>query len=215
MRVGGVLKTSHRDEYLVDHAADMFVTDPPDALQLTRDLDIESDLLTTRPVETAAWIGRGKQILPVPNGFSLMLPSDELAVRESRLFSDAGRDRLLAEINQPSRENDDDESLESFAVRRFGHEAFDRLIQPLVSGIYTADPARLSMRATMQRFVAMERQHGSLMAAARSRRGARSDSSASGARYHLFRAPRLGIGALVDAIAASLGSVDVRTGTAD
>ena len=60
----------------------------------------------------------------------------------------------------PAEEDDADESLESFVVRRFGREAFDRLIQPLIGGIYTADPAKLSMQATLPQFVEMERKYG-------------------------------------------------------
>ena len=50
-----------------------------------------------------------------------------------------------------------DESLASFARRRLGREAFERLVQPLAAGIYTADPEKLSLAATMPRFLEMER----------------------------------------------------------
>ena len=66
-------------------------------------------------------------------------------------------------ILHAARQDDADESLESFVVRRFGREAFDRLIQPLIGGIYTADPAKLSMAATLPQFVEMERKYGSLI----------------------------------------------------
>ena len=57
----------------------------------------------------------------------------------------------------------EDESLESFVMRRLGREALDRLVQPLVGGIYTADAQKLSVLATFPRFLEMERTHGSLM----------------------------------------------------
>jgi oxygen-dependent protoporphyrinogen oxidase len=124
--------------------------------------------------------------------------------------------RLLSEFFVPARRQSGDESLADFAVRRFGREAFERLIQPLVGGIYTADPYRLSMNATMARFAAMEHQYGSLI---RSAFAARQPATSSlekhhdaGARYGLFVAPQLGMQQLVDAIAARLPPRSVRLG---
>ena len=54
----------------------------------------------------------------------------------------------------------------SFVRRRLGSEALDRLVQPLVAGIYTSDPEKLSLEATLPRFIEMERRHGSLIRAA-------------------------------------------------
>jgi oxygen-dependent protoporphyrinogen oxidase len=101
-----------------------------------------------------------------------------------------------------------DESFESFALRRCGREAYESLIQPLVSGIYTADPARLSMQATaLARFVKMEQTYGSLMRGMlkgeSKRQGA--DHKATGARYSMFVAPRLGMQQLVDRLADDVG----------
>ena len=62
--------------------------------------------------------------------------------------------------------------------RRLGQETYERLVQPLVGGIYTADPEKLSLRATLPRFAEMERLHGSLIRAARADRGSgKKDSS--------------------------------------
>jgi oxygen-dependent protoporphyrinogen oxidase len=102
-----------------------------------------------------------------------------------------------------SRRNDEsDESLASFARRRLGNEVFERLVQPLVAGIYTADADRLSLAAALPRFREMERQHGSLIRAARfeKKRGPSADAQDRGARYSLFVAPRAGMASLVEAI---------------
>ena len=125
----------------------------------------------------------------------------------SPLFSAWGKLRLLMEWLRSSgvrttRSSSSvaDESLADFARRRFGREALDRLIQPLVGGIYTADPERLSLAATMPRFLQMEREYGSLIRQAlfpevcldgrywapRSRRKMAETILSSGARYGLF-----------------------------
>jgi oxygen-dependent protoporphyrinogen oxidase len=98
--------------------------------------------------------------------------------------------------------------LQSFAERRFGRQAFQRLIQPLIGGIYTADPTQLSMAATMPQFLEMERQRGSLIRAMRHAAGQQQHADdrllESGARYGLFVAPRDGMSSLVSAIVARL-----------
>jgi oxygen-dependent protoporphyrinogen oxidase len=107
----------------------------------------------------------------------------------------------------------EDESLESYVVRRLGRETFERLAQPLVSGIYGAHPDKLSLRATMPRFLDMERDHGSIIRGLRARlskEGASKEGTA-GARYGLFAAFRGGMQTLIDALRESLGSA-VHTG---
>ena len=150
-----------------------------------------------------------------------MLPNDVAAVVASPLLDEAGRTRFLQEQSIATKNDGEDESLQSFAVRRFGRQVFERLIQPLVSGIYTADPQRLSMQATMKRFVEMERKYGSLIAAARATRidadmattASVAEQSASGARYDLFRAPQRGMGQLIEWLLDALAQVSIRTGT--
>jgi oxygen-dependent protoporphyrinogen oxidase len=55
-----------------------------------------------------------------------------------------------------------DESLASFVTRRFGREVFERLAEPIVANLYTADADRLSLGTTMPRFLEMERRYGSV-----------------------------------------------------
>ena len=217
-RLGGFLQTEVEHGYRIDQSADMFTTAPSTALDVCRELGREHELIATRPVKQRAFVATDDGIAPVPNGFSLMLPNDVDAVMESDLLDAEGKARFLAEEYVPVRSAETDECLASFAVRRFGKQAFDHLIQPLVSGIYTADPEKLSMQATLSRFVSMERKHGSLIAAARFQSSpqeqainkiAFADQAASGARYDLFRAPQNGMGQLVEWIVQDLGDVQV------
>ncbi len=125
----------------------------------------------------------------------------------------------------------DDESVASFARRRLGREAFERLVQPLVAGIYTADPEQLSMAATMPQFWACERRHGSLGPLRTGRFDSTelaevSDQStnenvtaphlndATGARYALFAAPKNGMASLIQAAATCLPPNSIHLNTA-
>ena len=209
-RVGGVLKTEKHQNFLVECSADMFVTQPSAAMELCRDLGIQDDLLQTQPVEDRAFIGLGKKIFPIPAGLSMMVPTKAQPIVDCEFLSDEGKSRFLSEHNVAATVSEDDESLKSFAVRRFGVEAYEKIIQPMVSGIYTADPDKLSMHATMQRFVDMEREHGSLIGAMEQNR-TDGDHQASGARYGMFRTPAGGMEALVTAITKALPKVKYET----
>ena len=211
-RLGGVLCSESYDGYAVEHSADMFTTDPSTALDLVKRLGHERDLLTTLPTEDRAYVATASGIEPIPRGLSLMLPGDVDAVLASKILSDEGKKRFLQEESIPTKTSDDDESLESFAIRRFGQEVFDRLIQPLAGGIYTADPKTLSMQATMQRFLDMEQKHGSLIGAAKAQaKNNRGASATSGARYGLFRAPKNGVGTLIDWMVEAVEGAELRT----
>ena len=102
-----------------------------------------------------------------------MAPSRMWPLVVTPLLSLRGKLRLAYEPFIPAHRGQGDESLAAFARRRLGREAFDRLVQPLVSGIYTADAERLSMQAALPRFVEMERKHGSLLRGARAEAAAR------------------------------------------
>lgn len=203
-RAGGLIRTERRDGFLVECGPDSFITNKPDGLTLCDELGVSDQLIGTSPEHRRSLVLRNGQPRPVPEGFMLMAPTRPTAILKSPILSIPGRVRLLAERFVPRRRSDDDESLADFVVRRFGRETFDRLVQPLVGGIYTSDPARLSLRATLPRFVEMERRYGSVIRAvlSGSSRADRSDDggagSGSGARYGLFVTHRDGLGAITE-----------------
>jgi oxygen-dependent protoporphyrinogen oxidase len=127
-------------------------------------------------------------------------------VLHSSLLSPAGRLRLVAERFVPRRLAGPEESLEAFAVRRLGREAFERLVQPLAAGIWTADPARLGMAAACPEFLAMERERGSLWAGEQARLREPAADAASGARYGQFVSFLGGMQTLTDRLAERLRS---------
>ena len=121
------------------------------------------------------------------------------------ILSVMGKLRLAAEYFVLARRAGDNKSLAAFARRRFGRETYERLIQPLVGGIYTADPEKLSLKATLPKFAEMEHRHRSLIRAAwRDQSANDAASPAGGVRDGLFTAPRDGMASLVSSIAARL-----------
>ena len=205
-KLGGVIQTERVDGYLLERSADNFVTNFPWGVELCRELGIADELLETEPTRRRAMIVRDGRLYPVPAGFQLLTPSQLWPLVTSPLLSVRGKLRVLGEYFVSPRTTEGDESLESFTVRRLGREAFERLVQPLVGGIYTADPALLSMQAALPRFLELEAKHGSLIRAARQMRGTEKATAqqSSGARYGLFVAPRGGMGRIAEALTAKL-----------
>lgn len=202
-RVGGVIDTLRRDEFLIERGADSFLVDPPWALRLCERLGLADQLISTSPQHRGAYILCGGRLEKAPQGFALFSARRLWPILATPLLSPRGKLRVLAERFVRPRRDGHDESLASFARRRLGQEAFERLVQPLVSGIYTADPERLSMAATLPRFQEMERRYGSLRKGALAERTA-GDGEASAARYHLFVTPQAGMAALIGALAERL-----------
>lgn len=207
-RAGGVLQTVERDGYLIERSADSFLTKLPWASDLCRRVGLADELLPTDESRRKALVIRAGRIVPAPAGFVLMAPKQIGSVLSSPVLSPSGKLRLACEpfISRRRAAAGDDESVASFARRRLGRQAFERLVQPLLAGIYTADPEKLSMAATMPQFIEQEAKHGSLVLAARRESNAQKAESnqTSGARYGLFQAPRHGMQQLVDAIVAKL-----------
>lgn len=169
-RLGGVLKTTERDGFLIEGGADSFISEKPAAIELAKRLGIEFRLIETNEQNRRSFIVRRGRLAPVPEGFQLMAPARIWPFITSGIFSWSGKARMALELLAPRRkaqngDDDDDESLAQFVRRRLGREALERMAQPMIGGIYTADPEKLSLRATLPRFLEMERAHGSVIRA--------------------------------------------------
>src|SRR4030095_16049952 len=98
----------------------------------------------------------------------------------------------------------DDETLGSFVRRRLGREALERVAQPLVAGIYTADPDDLSLTATMPRFSELERRARAIVLGLWRANRRAPQTGTSGARWSLFVTFQNGMEEMVTSIASRL-----------
>jgi len=213
-RLGGVLATSRQDGFLIEDAADGFMSSPPAVTDLCRRLGLEQELIeANESCRQALVLSRGR-LLPIPLGFQLMAPSRLGPLLSTPILSARGKLRAALELALPRRKDGGDESLQSFVCRRFGRELFERLVQPLVGGIYAGDPRQLSIESTFPRFRQMEREHRSLIRAML--RNSSTPPTESGARYGQFKTLRGGLGTLIDALAARLppGSIELNAAVA-
>jgi protoporphyrinogen/coproporphyrinogen III oxidase len=213
-RVGGVIWTERREGFVLERGADAFITNKPWGVDLCRALGLGDQLIGAESGRRRSFVVRQGKLVPVPEGFVLLAPNRLLPILTTPILSWRGKLRMLLDLVLPGKVEEGDESLGNFVKRRLGREALDRLVQPLVGGIYTADPNELSLQATLPQFAALERTHGSLIRAAlRQARQDRSvERSASGARYGLFVTLRDGMGTLPRALAAALPAGAIRCG---
>ncbi|HEY6299007.1 MAG TPA: protoporphyrinogen oxidase [Candidatus Binatus sp.] len=206
-RCGGALETIRRDGFVIETGADSFISEKRACAELAARLGLGAELIPTREIYRKTFVVRAGRLVEIPAGFSLLAPAHLGPVLRSQLFSPLGKIRIAMEPYIAARTSDDDESLDSFVTRRLGREVLDRVAQALAGGIYTADPKRLSMAATMPRFVEMERRHGSVVKGMRAAENARAaqSSDVSGARWSLFQSFKNGMATLPEALAARLG----------
>jgi oxygen-dependent protoporphyrinogen oxidase len=198
-RAGGVLQTESRDGYLIERSADNFITNVPGAIDFCRSVGLADELLPTNPKHRGALVVCRGRLERIPPGFLVMAPTRIGSILSTPILSLKGKLRLSGEYFIRAKQNVADETLASFARRRLGREVYERLVQPLVGGIYTADPEKLSLRATLPRFLDMERDAGGLIRGAlRERRNHAADEPSGGVRYGMFTAPKQGMASLVD-----------------
>ena len=200
-RAGGVLDTLKMGDMVLELGPDSFITSKPWALDLARELGLGDSLI-------GVGYGKGKttfvyqagRLWSLPEGFFLMAPSKLLPFLRSGLFSAGAKLRVLFEPLVP-RGGGGDESIRSFVERRFGREIFEKAAQPLLGGIYMADPDKLSLSATMPQFLEMEQRSGSVLRDIL--RNPPTSRGESGARYGLFLTPAGGMSVIIEKLRES------------
>ena len=146
-RAGGIVSTRHEGSLVLEEGPDSFLTEKPEGLALVRRLGLEERLQGTRPEYRNSFVVRDGRLVPTPPGFYLLAPT-KLA---SMLASPVQPGRQAAHGGRtvrppPPRQSRRDVRREPVLVRdeRLGREALERIAQPMVSGIYGADPEELS-----------------------------------------------------------------------
>ncbi len=166
-RPGGKILTERAGGFIIEGAADSFLAVKPWAWQLCREIGLGDRLIGTNDHFRKTYVLKDGKLHLMPRGMRLLVPVDPDGLLESTLFSEEGKQRLLAEASIPAGSTGSDESLASFVRRRFGPEALEALGEPLMAGIHTADPEILSMAASYPDYLEKEREYGSVTTATR------------------------------------------------
>ncbi len=204
-RWGGKIRTDRVDGFVLEAGPDTFIAAKPWAVDLCRELGIGERLRGTNPHKKNTYILRRGQLHPLPGGLSMMIPTRFGDLVRSGLISWPGKLRMGLDVLLPPANwssSEDDESIGEFVTRRLGREAYEALIEPLMSGIYAGDGDSLSLLSTFPYLRELEARHGSLVRgalAARARQPKNGKGPASGSRS-LFLTPLSGLGEIVETL---------------
>ncbi len=149
---GGKIWTDKQDGFLLESGVNGFLDNRPKTLELAEKLNLS-------PLRSN--INARKRYI-YSNGRLFLLPESPLSFFGSNLLSVKGRFRILCEPFIPQGK-EDDETLSSFAIRRLGKEACEKLIDPMASGIYAGDSKKLSLKSCFPKIYNLEQTYGSLI----------------------------------------------------
>ena len=203
-RLGGSMYSDHVEGCLVEAGPDSFLTEKPWASALCKELGIADQLIGSNDAQRKTYILVNGRLVVMPDGLMFMVPTRILPTAFSPLFSWGTKIRMAQELLHPPRPMQDDETVAELVERHFGAEVVDRLADPLLSGVYGGDPAKLSARAVLPRFVEMEEKYGSLSRAMLAARKKMARHTAGRPAAPLFSSLKDGMQQMVDAIVARL-----------
>jgi oxygen-dependent protoporphyrinogen oxidase len=211
-RLGGKIRTEHVGGLLVDAGPDSFLSSKPAAVQLATELGIADRLIDTLPDGGGTFILRAGKLQPLPEGITLLVPAELRSIARTPLLSPVGKLRMALDYVIPARRGDADESIGAFVRRRLGREAFERMAEPLLSGIYAGDADQLSLSSTFPRLREVEQTHGGMVRGALAQQRQASGRQAS-PRHTPFVSFHDGLSELVAALERALAGADIRIAT--
>ncbi len=200
--VGGKLRSRRHEGFLIEESANGW-------LRASGATDALCEAAGVGPSIVQAGEAAGHRYL-VAKGKLRALPQSPFQLATSDLLSLAGRVRVAKERFVPAAVGQDDESVAAFGRRRFGPEATELFIDPLVTGACAGDPERLSFSACFPKLAALERTHGSLIKAMMAGRKAGVDGASVPDARRLTSLTG-GMGGLCEALRSALGD-SVRCG---
>lgn len=210
-RWGGKIATEYVEfgngEFVIEAGPDSFLASKAQAVTLCKELGIAEHLQGTRATAGHTYILHDNQLKPMPQGLSMMIPTNWPAILGSPLLSWQGKARLGLEPLLPRGSQGRDESLGAFISRRLGREVYENISEPLLSGIYAGDGDRLSLESTFPNLRELEVKRRSLYLGARE---ARKKAAAPAGSRSAFLTPVGGLGELTDALVDRLAGVDLR-----
>ncbi|MGX1366727.1 oxygen-dependent protoporphyrinogen oxidase [Streptomyces canus] len=157
-RVGGKLLPGEIAGARVDLGAESMLARRPEAVTLAREAGL-GDRLQPPATATASIWTRGA-LRPMPKGHVMGVPGTAEAL--AGVLSEEGLARIAQDAELPRTEVGDDVAVGEFVAARLGREVVDRLVEPLLGGVYAGDAYRISMRSAVPQLFQVARTHTSL-----------------------------------------------------
>jgi oxygen-dependent protoporphyrinogen oxidase len=232
-RLGGKIHTDIAQDvdggtYIADGGSDAFLTDKTAVHRVARLLGVFDEETGTLDDVKKTFIVKDGRLVEMPDGIMMFAPTKILPMATTSLYSWPAKLRMALDIVIPRKARwaagetaqDHDETLQSFVVRRMGHECLDRLAEPLIGGVNGSDPANMSLAATYPMLLEMEQKHGSLVLGFLEQRRKVEEMKKKyppkpGAkRRTFFSSFKLGLQFIIDRMADAAGRENIRTGVA-
>jgi len=192
-------------DFIIEGGPDTFLATKPWGVALCKELGLGDRLHGTNPKSKNTYVLHKNKLQPLPDGLAMMIPTNIPSILKSQLVSWPGKVRMGLDFLLPSQNGQHDESLGEFVSRRLGREAYENLIEPLMSGIYAGDGDQLSLRSTFPYLHDLEHKYGSLARGAlkmRQQMAARGQST-QGSRS-AFLTPTTGLAEIVEKLVETL-----------
>ncbi|MFD4559023.1 protoporphyrinogen oxidase [Streptomyces sp. NPDC058469] len=207
-RVGGKLLPGEIAGARVDLGAESMLARRPEAVALAREVGL-TDRLQAPATATASIWTRGA-LRPMPKGHVMGVPGTASAL--SGVLSDEGLHRIERDADLPRTEVGDDVAVGEYVAARLGREVVDRLVEPLLGGVYAGDAYRISMRSAVPQLFQAAKAHDSLTEAVRDIQERAAAAQQTGP---VFMGIQGGVGQLPLAVAESVRArgAEILTGT--
>jgi oxygen-dependent protoporphyrinogen oxidase len=204
--VGGKLALTEVAGIAVDAGAESMLARRPEGLALTAAAGLADDVVHPAVAGASLW-SRGR-LRPLPSGTLMGLPGDLRSLAASHTLSRRGLARVPLDRVLRRTPVTGDVSIGSYVTARLGREVVDRLVEPLLGGVYAGHADEISLDAALPQLAGPVRTERSLLRSVETVLAA----GAAGAPHPVFASIRGGLGRLPEAVAAASGA-DIRTGT--
>ena len=147
-RAGGVIETRTAEGCTLDCGPDSFLAAKPAAMALIKELGLAEDVIGSNDHQRTTYIWKRGKLVPLPEGVMMIVPSRAMPMVKTPLLGWSTKIRMgLEYFRKPSPSQD--RSVADFVRDHFGQETVDYLAEPLLSGVYGGDPARMSVGAVL------------------------------------------------------------------
>ena len=147
-RAGGVIETRIADGCTLECGPDSFLAAKPAAMALIKELGLGGDIIGSNDHQRTTYIWKHGKLVALPEGVMMIVPSRVMPMVKTPLLSWATKIRMGFEYFRKPGESKD-RSVSEFVADHFGQETVDYLAEPLLSGVYGGDPARMSVGAVL------------------------------------------------------------------
>jgi protoporphyrinogen/coproporphyrinogen III oxidase len=205
-RIGGKLATTEIAGAAIDSGAEALLARRPEGVDLIHAVGLSDELMY--PGTTAASIWTRGHLRALPKRQFMGVPADFDELAQSQILSPAGLERARRDSELAATHRDADVAVGEYVGARLGSELVDRLVEPLLGGVYAGRADQLSFEATLPGLAQESRRHRSLAEAAAALIGVA--EPAGGAPPPVFTTLAGGLGTLPQAVARASGA-QVRT----